>query len=101
MRDGIAEAKGKAQRRMAAEGRVPKELLYTRNWPTTIPTWDQAALLAEVRQTVAAIMGLSVNYTEPEAVRDRYAELFEERARRDEERARIEQRKASRSMTAA
>jgi len=98
MRDGLARAKGKAKMREAAERRIPGELLYTRNWPTSVPTWDQAALLSEVRQSVAEIMGLSISYTDPEAVRGRYAELFEEKTRRDEELVRVEKRRAARTV---
>ncbi|GHP00853.1 hypothetical protein KSF_109000 [Reticulibacter mediterranei] len=93
MRWGLAEAKRKATLREAVEKRIPKHLHYTRHWPTVMPTWEEARLLAEVRCEIAAIMGIEMSYTEPDAIRGRYSELIEEKARRDEEKQRAEARK--------
>ena len=87
MREGLEAAKHKALQREALEASIPRHLLYTRDWPTAIPTWEEAKLLAEVRLRVAGIMGLHIGYTEPAAIRARYSELFEEKSRRDEEQA--------------
>jgi 3'-phosphoadenosine 5'-phosphosulfate sulfotransferase (PAPS reductase)/FAD synthetase len=87
MREGLEEAKRKAVLREAIESTIPKHLLFTREWPTAIPTLKEAKLLADVRLQVASIMGLQAHYTEPVAVRERYRELFEEKTRRDEERS--------------
>ena len=88
MRQGLEAAKQRALLRDAIEATIPRHLLYTRDWPTAIPTWEEAELLSEVRLQVARIMGVQVGYTQPGAIRARYSELFEERARREGERAR-------------
>jgi 3'-phosphoadenosine 5'-phosphosulfate sulfotransferase (PAPS reductase)/FAD synthetase len=87
MKEGLTEAKRKAQRRAAIEAKIPAHLLYTRDWPTTIPTWEEAGLLSEIRLQIAQIMGLRIDYTEPHAIQGRYSELIEEKARRDREKA--------------
>ncbi len=74
-RDVAREAKQRGSRREAAEARIPGALLYTKGWPTRIPTVDEAELLAEVRQTVAKIVGLSIDFTDAHGIRSRYAEL--------------------------
>lgn len=75
-RDSAREAKQRGALREAAEARIPGALLYTKGWPTRIPTIDEAELLAEVRQTVARIVGLSIDFTDAHAIRSRYAELL-------------------------
>lgn len=98
MRWGLAEAKRKAERRIAIEKRIPKHLHYTRDWPTVIPTWEEAQLLAEVRCEIAEVMEIAdMVYITTDAIRGRYIELIEEKARRDEERKRAEERKAARA----
>lgn len=62
--------------RIDAETRIPKHLLYTSGWPTCIPTEEEAALLAEVRITVADALGLAIRYTDPESIITRYEELM-------------------------
>ena len=62
-------------------------MLYTRAWPTTIPTLDEAKLLSEVRLQIAQIMDLRIDYTEPHTIQARYSELLDEKARRDGEKA--------------
>lgn len=76
-RAALAFAKEAAAVREAAEARIPKYLLYTSGWPTVMPTRDEAQLLAEVRLTVAQAVGLLIQYTEPEAILARYAQLME------------------------
>jgi hypothetical protein len=72
----LKEAKRRAARRSAAEACIPKHLLYTKGWPRVMPTLSEARLLSNVRTEVAAIMELSVLYTDPEAIVHRYAELM-------------------------
>jgi len=81
-RRALAAAKRLAARRTEVEARIPRHLLYTRGWPTVMPTWDEAVLLAGVRREVAALYGIAVDCTEPQAVIDRYAALMAENARR-------------------
>ena len=73
----LLDAKMAAERRQAAEVRIPKHLLYTRGWPDCIPTWDEAQLLAEVRQEVSGAVGIEISYTDAASIRGRYEELME------------------------
>lgn len=75
-RTGLAEAKQRAQAREAIEARIPSHLLYTKGWPTCMPTAAEARLLASVRREIGALMGLEVSYTDAASVLDRYAELM-------------------------
>ena len=77
-REGLIKAKANAAIRVEAEARLPKHLLYTAGWPTSIPTYDEAALLAEVRLVVARTLGLGdIGCTTPREVQDRYIELMQ------------------------
>jgi 3'-phosphoadenosine 5'-phosphosulfate sulfotransferase (PAPS reductase)/FAD synthetase len=79
----LADAKVRAARREELERAIPKHLLYTKGWPTVMPTHAEAELLCRIRRDVAALMGLTVKYTEPEALLARYAELMAENAARE------------------
>lgn len=72
----LKAAKRKAAHREQAEARIPKHLYYTRGWPTVMPTRSEAVLLSEVRRSVADIMELTIAYTDPDAILERYAELM-------------------------
>jgi 3'-phosphoadenosine 5'-phosphosulfate sulfotransferase (PAPS reductase)/FAD synthetase len=76
LREALARAKEGARRREAAEARIPGHLLYTKGWPTCVPTPAEAELLAEIRRDVAAAVGLTVGFTEPKAIIGRYEELM-------------------------
>lgn len=75
-RAGLAQAKASALRRVAAESRIPDHLLYTKGWPTVMPTRAEAEMLAEVRLEVAAAVGIEVDVVTADAVLARYAELM-------------------------
>jgi 3'-phosphoadenosine 5'-phosphosulfate sulfotransferase (PAPS reductase)/FAD synthetase len=75
-RQRLARAKAVSAARQAAEGRLGKELLYVSGWPTFVPSLEQAALVSEVRTAVCGLYGWESPYLSPQAVRDRYAELF-------------------------
>jgi 3'-phosphoadenosine 5'-phosphosulfate sulfotransferase (PAPS reductase)/FAD synthetase len=92
MRAGLEEAKRRAVLREAAEARIPKHLLYSKGWPTSKPSYDEARLLAEVRVEVAQILGLAIRYTDPDAILDRYDELIEQKRLQDEAKARKQAR---------
>lgn len=93
VREQIPIAKAKAAKRMAFEARIPKHLLYDKQgWPTCMPTYDEAAALAEVRAEVGALMNMPVRYLSAEAVRDRFALLLAEKERREAKKARREER---------
>lgn len=79
-RTGLAEAKRRAQEREQAESRIPSHLLFDGSgWPRLMPTWSEAALLAEVRQSVAAAVGIAIDFTTPDSILARYEELIEQR----------------------
>ena len=87
VRAGLEDAKRRAALREAAESRIPKHLLYSKGWPTSRPSYDEAKILAEVRIRVAQILDLTIGYTDPNAILDRYDELIEEKRRQDEAKA--------------
>lgn len=82
-RDQLERAKAGAIERRAAEARIPDHLLYTEGWPTCMPTRLEADLIAQVRSTVGAVVGLPVEHTTAASVLARYAELIELKAQRD------------------
>lgn len=65
--------------RVKSEAWIPKHLLYTKGWPTCVPTQDEAEGLCRVRRVVSRATGLSVNFTEPADLVARYTELFTRR----------------------
>jgi 3'-phosphoadenosine 5'-phosphosulfate sulfotransferase (PAPS reductase)/FAD synthetase len=81
-RDALLCAKAAAKRREAAEGRIPKHLLYTKGWPTVMPTQSEAELLADVRLEVASAVGLALKFTKPSEIIGRYQELMDASAGR-------------------
>ena len=82
MRNALAQAKRIAVQRAAIEARIEKHLLYTKGWPTIMPTYQEAVLIASVRREVAALYEITVDCTTPEAVIMRYAALMAENTRR-------------------
>jgi 3'-phosphoadenosine 5'-phosphosulfate sulfotransferase (PAPS reductase)/FAD synthetase len=92
MLSGLEEAKRRAVLREAAEARIPKHMLYSKGWPTSKPSFDEACLLAEVRAEVAQVLGLTIHYTDPDAILDRYDELIEQKRLQDEAKARKQTR---------
>jgi 3'-phosphoadenosine 5'-phosphosulfate sulfotransferase (PAPS reductase)/FAD synthetase len=96
MRAGLAAAKERGRRRDEIEARIPRHLLYTKGWPHRVPSWDEAALLADVRREVAGLYRWTVRYTTPESVIARHEELLESKARREAAKTAKEAAKASR-----
>ena len=82
-RAGLAVAKERAARREAIEARIPEHLLYTKGWPTVMPTRDEAELLAGVRREIAAELDIKVACTTADEVIDRFAELMRLKDERD------------------
>jgi 3'-phosphoadenosine 5'-phosphosulfate sulfotransferase (PAPS reductase)/FAD synthetase len=74
----LSRAKERAARRQDAEKRIPKHMLYTKGWPTCVPTLDEAELLAEVRAAVAEAVGIEVDYLDAPSIVGRYRELMDE-----------------------
>lgn len=75
----VASAKAAALAREEVEARIPAHLLYSKGWPTLMPTTDEADLLAEVRRSVSSLVGLRAQFTEPDEIIARYAELMAQR----------------------
>lgn len=73
----IPFAKQTAMQREEIERMIPRHLLYTKGWPTCIPTHDEADLLAKVRRAVGGLLNLPICYVQPREVIDRYRELYE------------------------
>jgi 3'-phosphoadenosine 5'-phosphosulfate sulfotransferase (PAPS reductase)/FAD synthetase len=69
-------AKQAAEKREKAEAEIPKHLLYTKGWPTCVPTMEEAKVLADVRRRVSEAVGIIVQYAEPRAIRERYELLM-------------------------
>ncbi len=77
MQARLSEAKRRARLRELAEASIPRSLWYTKGWPITLPTPEEARLLGEVRRRVADIMQWpSLPYTEADAIGERYANLM-------------------------
>ena len=75
-RAALAAAKARASTRVAIEKRIPKHLLFTKGWPTVMPTEEEAELLCAVRREVAMLYGITVACTEPAELTARYAQLM-------------------------
>jgi len=82
-RAAIVAAKDRAAKRVQIEKRIPKHLLYTKGWPTVMPTQEEAELLCAVRREVAALLGIKVSCTEPAKLIARYAELMAKKAAKE------------------
>lgn len=82
-RGEIARAKRNAELREAAESQIPKHLLYTKGWPTCMPTPAEAELLASVRNATAAALGLNATFGTAEAVTARYAQLLSQKEEKE------------------
>lgn len=76
VRAALERAKLAHKVREAAEAKIPKHLLFTKGWPTAMPTPCEAALLGEVRQTVFDALGIPATYTRPDEIIERYAQLI-------------------------
>jgi hypothetical protein len=72
-------AKQRAARREEWEAKIPPHLLYTKGWPTVMPTASEAQLLCDVRHAVAQVVELEIGYTRADDLRARYAELMDAR----------------------
>ena len=75
-REKLRLARLRAAQREEQESRIPAHLLYTKGWPTCIPTAEEAELLADVRTRVGEILGIHVLYRSGQSVITRYQELM-------------------------
>ncbi len=58
----IERAQRIAQRRQAIEAEIPDHLLYSKGWPTSIPTATEGELIAGVRRRVSELLKLNARY---------------------------------------
>lgn len=72
----VDKAKVIAAQRQVIEAEIPEHLLYTKGWPTCLPTLEEAELLARVRRQVSTLLGLNSKCLDAASVRDRYASLL-------------------------
>jgi 3'-phosphoadenosine 5'-phosphosulfate sulfotransferase (PAPS reductase)/FAD synthetase len=80
--EGLALAKIQADRRRELEAYMPGRHRYVDGWPLHLPTLEEAAIIAEVRREILGMHNLPVHYPTAQAVRDRFAELLEMKARK-------------------
>jgi len=73
---GLIEAKRRARERTRIEAEIPAHLLYTKGWPTCMPSRDEARVIARVRRAIGELLDLDVRYTDTGTVQARYAELM-------------------------
>lgn len=73
---GLERAKEIAQDRREVKACIPKALRFVKGWPTFVPSIEQCALLAEVRQAISSLTGLPAKFTDAHSVRARYEELY-------------------------
>lgn len=52
-------------------------MLFKKGRPTCVPTIAEAELLADIRRTVATTVGLTTHFTDADAIRARYADLYQ------------------------
>ena len=87
MLERLKRAKEIQQIRENLESRIPKHLLYTKNFPECIPTIEEAVLLCKIRRGVAGLYGWQVKHTKPKSLIKRYKKLMVEKAERQARRA--------------
>lgn len=75
----IDRAKSHALLRWRQEARLPCDLRFARGWPPRIPTIAEAEIISEVRGAILSSLDITNLYPTAAAVRDRFAELHENR----------------------
>lgn len=83
LQNALAVAKQKARRRVEAERRITKPMLYVKGWPTRMLSDDEADVLAGVRTDVSSMLGLRSRCLDRASIQARYAELINLRAERE------------------
>jgi 3'-phosphoadenosine 5'-phosphosulfate sulfotransferase (PAPS reductase)/FAD synthetase len=83
LRARIQQAKEKALERQRIEAEIPDHLLYSKGWPTALPTFGEAELIADVRRRISVLIPIPADFLTAETVRARYAALLEAKAARE------------------
>ncbi|MCW8308828.1 phosphoadenosine phosphosulfate reductase family protein [Acidiphilium sp. PA] len=76
MRRAVMRARLAAHERMRIEARLPRYLLYVKGWPTTVPSHEDAEMLASIRRRISTLLDIDADYLTGSAVRDRYGDLI-------------------------
>lgn len=76
-RKAIERAKFIALQRTRLESRLPPHILYTKGWPTAVPTQSEARLLADTRRTIAALLEIPAHYLTAFDIIERYSQLMD------------------------
>ncbi|HQT90315.1 MAG TPA: phosphoadenosine phosphosulfate reductase family protein, partial [Acidiphilium sp.] len=76
MRRAVTRARLAAHERMQLEAWLPRHLLYVKGWPTSVPSHEDAELLASIRRRVSTLLGIDADYLTGPAVRERYRDLI-------------------------
>lgn len=74
--DGITQAKKNHARRREIESEIPKSLRYEKGWPTRVPTFAEAELLARVRTEICKLAGIESCYLHGDTIINRYTDLM-------------------------
>lgn len=72
----VAASKKMAAARVQVEAELHQHLLFTKGWPTAMPTPEEADLIASVRRRVADIQQLNAKFITGPEVLQRYAQLM-------------------------
>lgn len=75
----LEDAKKKSVLRTQLEATIPEHLLYTKGWPTCIPTFEESTTLTYVRNEVAKLCDIPIKYATATTLQNRYKELFYEK----------------------
>lgn len=94
-RISVLDSKRRAQKRMIAERRITRGMLYVKGWPTRMLTDAEADILAGVRREVSAIMGFQSSCLTRESIHARYAELIAAKMEKDGDKPRARRRMLS------
>lgn len=93
----VEAVKAKAGRRQDLEAWIPKDLLYVKGWPVTIPTKSAAVELCRVRRGMSELFELDCQFLDPESLIGRYEELWLENWKRSEKKAKAKSRKSQKA----
>lgn len=76
MRVRLEHARVAAAARVEAEKGIPPHLLFRgQGWPESVPSFEEAEHLANIRRRVAQAVGIDIQYTDAASVRQRFEEL--------------------------
>lgn len=77
------KAKKKADLRQTIEKEIPKHLEFTKGWPETMPTAEEAQKLAGIRKEICLLYGWEPTFSTPDEISSRYRELFSAKLRKE------------------